>query len=110
KHLSLHRIGLLEYDVASALMQRLDFAVASSPRALIEKSGSAANLLDHGLPVILNRDDARYPGVTADFPLPDEQLIDGTKDLADKLFSLPKRQPVSRLDKVTASFLRALEA
>ncbi|MEM8549298.1 MAG: hypothetical protein AAGF10_00760 [Verrucomicrobiota bacterium] len=109
EHLSLHQLGLLELDAASALMQRLDFAVASSPRALIEKSGSAANLLDHGVPVIINRDDARYPGVAANFPLPDELLIDGTNGLAKKLFRLPKRRPLSRLDEIASLFLRDLE-
>jgi hypothetical protein len=41
----------------SVLFQALDFGIATSPWALIGKSGSVAAMLDHGLPVVVTRDD-----------------------------------------------------
>jgi len=41
----------------SHLLQACDFGVATHPWALIEKSGTTATLLEHGLPVLVPRDD-----------------------------------------------------
>lgn len=109
EHLRLAMLGRLSAAQASQLMHGLDFGVATSPRALIEKSGSATAMLEHGLPVLINRDDVRYPGLANDFPLPDEQLIDFRGRLPDNFFTLPKREPMWRLDAVAEQFLKTLE-
>ena len=41
----------------SHILQLLDIGIATTPWALIEKSGSVAAMLDHGLPVLVTRDD-----------------------------------------------------
>ena len=41
----------------SQLLQNLDLGVSASPWALVGKSGTIAAMLDHGLPVIVGRDD-----------------------------------------------------
>ena len=40
----------------------LDFGISSNPLALVDKSGSIAAMLDHGLPVINIRDDVQFKG------------------------------------------------
>ncbi|HYP15851.1 MAG TPA: hypothetical protein VEQ65_01460, partial [Opitutus sp.] len=41
----------------SHVLQAADFGLATHPWALIEKSGTTATLLEHGLPVLVPRDD-----------------------------------------------------
>jgi hypothetical protein len=43
----------------SKILQALDFGVATSPRQLIQKSGSVAAMLEHGLSLLVTRDDWR---------------------------------------------------
>jgi hypothetical protein len=43
----------------SKILQALDLGLATTPRQVIQKSGSAAALLEHGLPVLITRDDWR---------------------------------------------------
>ena len=47
----------------SQFLMEMDFGIATTPLALIGKSATAAAMLDHGLPVIVNRNDVRYAGV-----------------------------------------------
>jgi hypothetical protein len=54
-----HALGPREPQEISRLLAQLDFGVATSPWALIEKSGATAAFLDHGVPVLVPRDDWR---------------------------------------------------
>ena len=66
----------------SRLLQNFDFGLATTPWQLIEKSGTAAAMADHGLPVIVPRNDVdlRVSGVrqtrNALHYLLDERLTD----------------------------------
>ena len=53
----MHALGELPPDEVSRALLALDFGVATSPWALIGKSGAAAAMLDHGLPVVVTRND-----------------------------------------------------
>jgi hypothetical protein len=53
----MHALGELDAADVSRALLALDFGVAASPWALIGKSGAAAAMLDHGLPVVVTRDD-----------------------------------------------------
>jgi glycosyltransferase involved in cell wall biosynthesis len=44
----------------SEFLHAADFGIAASPWELIGKSGTVASMLEHGLPVIVNRDDVRF--------------------------------------------------
>ena len=46
----------------STLLQFADFGIATTPRLLIGKSGSAQAMLEHGLPVYVTRNDWRPAG------------------------------------------------
>jgi hypothetical protein len=55
-------------------LQSLDFGIATTPWLLIGKSATAAAMIDHGLPVIVTRDDVRF-GVTAEGADPVHPLL-----------------------------------
>jgi hypothetical protein len=46
----------------SKVLQTLDLGLATSPRQIIQKSGSVAAMLEHGLQVLVTRDDWRLRG------------------------------------------------
>ena len=57
------RLGERSLDEISRFFSYLDFGVSTTPLALIGKSSCVAAMLDHGLPVIVNRDDVHFRGV-----------------------------------------------
>lgn len=94
----------------SRVFQAADLGLAPHPWALIGKSGAAAALLDHGLPVLVPRDDW-----TPRFALPPAapetdrlaRLTDLTPDLAAAWLGR-RCAPAPILPRVTAAFLATL--
>lgn len=84
--------------IISALLQMADFGIAGSPWQLIGKSGTAAAMLDHGLPVIVTRDDFQ-PFVHPDEPPSSDPLVHRCDEqLEAKLAEgLPRREPRARV-------------
>jgi hypothetical protein len=82
----------------------VDFGIATTPLALIGKSATATAMLEHGLPVIVNRDDVRYAG--ADPAPPGVILMD--EGLVGALQHAQRREPHSRLPAVADQFLESL--
>lgn len=73
------KFGEQPAETISALMQIADFGISASPWQLIGKSGSAAAMLDHGLPVVVSRDDFQ-PRIAPDSrPLPIRYSIFATR-------------------------------
>jgi hypothetical protein len=107
--LSFVNLGVQEVEVVSQLLQEADFGIAASPWQLIGKSGSATAMLEHGLPVIVNRDDwhARDIGEPGDELDPLLHRCDGL--LEGKLVAgLPKREPMNRAPEIARQFVRGL--
>lgn len=65
----------------SKILQTLDLGLATSPRQLIQKSSSIAAMLEHGLPVLVTRNDWRLRGEKAQ---PTDRLA---RLLSPKLFA-----------------------
>lgn len=93
----------------SQLFQALDLGVATSPWSLIGKSSATAAMLDHGLPVVVPRDDCRLRSGSGPEPAPHPLLLK-----ADETFwvalrrGLPGRVPRLRVAEVAETMLRAL--
>lgn len=103
-------LGELSTLAISSALQALDFGIAASPFALIEKSGSVAAMLEHGLPVVVTRDDWHLNS-DACVPTTKEPLLARLADLSqDQLlaFVAQRREPASRLPSVAECFLNAL--
>jgi len=75
----------------SRILQALDIGVATTPRQVIQKSGSVAAMLEHGLPVLVTRDDWRLRGPDA----PPEES--STQLISPKEFALLKTLPARNL-------------
>jgi hypothetical protein len=90
----------------SALMLAADFGIAASPWSIIGKSGSAAAMLDHGLPVIVTRDDFR-PRVRATQPPTLDPLVHRVDDdlEADLVAGLIRRVPCASAPEIAAKLL-----
>ena len=88
-------------EIISALLQKADFGIAASPWGLIGKSGTVAAMLDHGLPVIVTRDDF-HSFHRADRPPSVDPLVHHCDDQleAKLLAGLPKRPPLAQVDEV----------
>jgi hypothetical protein len=87
-----------------------DFGIAPHPWALLGKSGAAAAMLDHGLPVLAPRDEWRLRGprapATGDEPL-FARLADLDDARTDRWLAL-RREPESSLPRVATLFLKSL--
>jgi hypothetical protein len=71
----------------SKILQALDLGLATTPRQVIQKSGSVAAMLQHGLPVLVIRDDWRLRGPDS----PREET--SSRLLSPKQFALLKTLP-----------------
>lgn len=94
----------------SHLLQAVHFGIATHPWALIGKSGTTATLLEHGLPVLVPRDDWQL----RDGPIgaPEDPLLRRLADLTPAQFPRwleERREPASRLPTVATQFLFELD-
>jgi len=105
------KFGEQPVETISALMQIADFGISASPWQLIGKSSSTAAMLDHGLPVIVSRDDFQ-PRIASSLPPSSDPLFhlcDAT--LEPKLVAgLKKSPPRPRLGEIAAQFCRLLDS
>ena len=103
--------GELPPTTVSHLLRAADCGIAPHPWALIAKSGAAAAMLEHGLPVLVPRDDWQRRGSATPAPgSPDPLLIrlaglDGPR--TDRWLAA-RRPPESALGPAAASLLAAL--
>jgi hypothetical protein len=90
----------------SAFLQGMDFGLATTPWQLIGKSGTTAAMIDHGLPVVVARDDEDY-GIEC--PLPAASLlhkVDG--NLSAWMLGVRPAPPRARLSEVARRFIADL--
>ena len=97
--------GELPPSVISSYLQSADFGIATSPLSLIGKSGSAAAMQEHGLPVIVSRleDLSEDENVGMGFLLLDHSF-------EENLMKVRKTQTFSRVDSTGDLLLRTLKA
>jgi len=90
----------------SAFLRAADFGIASMPWQLVEKSGTTASMLEHGLPVIVNRDDIHFDQL--EHVETRHGLIKMNSRLSENLASLTRREPMERLTATAQGFLALL--
>lgn len=96
----------------SLLLQSLDFGIGTHPWALAGKSGAIAAMLDHGLPVVVPRDDWALRQGPASVPSIDPLMI-RLSDMPPELMAgrlAARRPPAPRLDSIARAFVASLEA
>jgi hypothetical protein len=103
--------GELDAATVSHLLVAADFGIAPHPWELIGKSGVAAAMLEHGLPVLVPRDDWRLHGALALPALACDPLLARLKDLdaarTDRWLAT-RRKPESALPRTADALLYAL--
>lgn len=96
----------------SRLLQTLDFGIATHPWALLGKSGAVAAMLDHGLPIIVPRDDWALRNRPIDVPAIDNLIIP-LSEMPPELMAgriARKQAPAARLPGIAWAFLESLES
>jgi len=103
------RLGELSAERLSQYLLALDAGLTMTPWLLAEKSSAISTMLDHGLPVIVNRDELRFDAFPPDRFVPEEGLVRLDPALVDLLPSLPKRPPrPDSVEHTAEAFLRSL--
>jgi hypothetical protein len=97
-------LGERSPEEISTFLQSIDFGIATTPWSLIGKSGTAAAMLDHGVPVVVTRND----GSTVDGAVPDPLLYPLDRNLPRWLLEARGRPPHERLPDIAQRFLREL--
>lgn len=73
----------------SLILQTVDIGIATTPRQMLQKSGSIAVMLEHGLQVLVTRDDWHLRGFKPHLPEPYSRLL--TAQEFATLQTLPRR-------------------
>lgn len=101
-------LGELTPEAVSSYFHQLDFGVAATPLTLIGKSGSVAAMRDHGLPVLVPRNDwTPRCEVQLSYGEPGIFLCTPEMELGDQFLQV-KRVRASSIDVVVPQFLSTL--
>lgn len=103
------KLGELPVERISQVFHEIDCGIATSPYSIIGKSSTVAAMLEHGLPVIVNRNDTEWCSPAEQNQEPLLHLMD--ESLPDELNrGLPRLSPSSRLPLTARQFLQDLNA
>ena len=102
------KFGEHSQNVVSQYLQSLDFGLATTPYCAIGKSGTVAAMLDHGLPVIVNREERQWIMDAEGTPNEEPLLIRLKDGLQELKAGLPRGPAQSRLPAVAGKFLSDL--
>jgi hypothetical protein len=108
RHVPMMRLGEQPVERISELLNSVDFGIATSPYALLGKSGTVAAMLDHGLPVIVNREDSPFGSASPLDATAEDLVIRLDAQLAGRLSAATRREPQWRLPAVANQFLADL--
>jgi hypothetical protein len=109
KEITIISLGAQSPERISEVLQAADFGIATHPWALLEKSGTTVSMLEHGLPVLVPRDDweSRDGTLTA----ARDPLLRRMSDFPPAEFSAwlrLRRPPAAQLPTLAASFVNQL--
>jgi hypothetical protein len=104
-------LGERDTDFVSTYLRWADFGLATVPAALVEKSGSVAAMVEHGLRVIVTSDNWQLPGCSqaTEWSGPDIYSLSAASSVLTAC-GLPKGRIESRREGVTSSFLNMLQS
>jgi glycosyltransferase involved in cell wall biosynthesis len=100
--ISFRKLGPQTPEQLAEFFADVDFGIATTPWEIIGKSASVAAMLEHGLPVIVNRDDVHCSGWREEGY--DAQLIKMDERLPERLLAA-RRRPFASCRAQTASRL-----
>jgi hypothetical protein len=101
-------IGERSLEDISVFLQSIDFGIALTPWQLIAKSGATAAMLDHGVPVIVSRDDVNYGVDTPEMATPLLYRMDS--ELPLRLLNARRQSPRNRMPELAERFIADIDA
>jgi hypothetical protein len=107
-HVPMFCLGEQPAQRISELLNSVDFGIATTPLALIGKSATVAAMFDHGLPVVVNRDDCRWPAPNTADDRATMLVIPMGQDLAARLRDARRLPAAWRLPNVATQWLGEL--
>jgi hypothetical protein len=107
--IAFERKGELTPEEVAGVFAQTDFGIATTPWELIGKSGSVAAMTEHGLPVVVNRDEVHFRGWRDEDAGLSPLLIKMGRDLGERLAQARRREPRSIREEVAAQFLADLK-
>jgi hypothetical protein len=106
----LQKLGELSVARVSHFLRNLDFGIAATPWLAIGKSSATAAMLDHGLPVMVTRNDSQPRARLEIEPPANPLLIQADRDVSEHfLAGLPRRAPRHSAGDLAAEFVRRLQ-
>jgi hypothetical protein len=102
------RLGEQPASRISELLNTADFGIATTPLALVGKSATVAAMFDHGVPVVVNRDDCRWTAPTTADDREAALVIRIGDGLAARLRDARRLPAAWRLPSVAAQWLGEL--
>ncbi|MBV8144369.1 MAG: glycosyltransferase [Gammaproteobacteria bacterium] len=108
QHFRFARLGERSVAEISMFLQSIDFGIATTPWQLIGKSASTAAMLDHGLPIIVSRDDVDVGAHNLQGHDPLLQRM--TAALPEWLLQVRRRSPRESLSTMAARFTADIRA
>jgi hypothetical protein len=108
RNIKIRRLGEQPLEsIAEFFSSEIDFGISTTPWALTGKSATVASMLEHGLPVIVNRDDWH-----STIEIPEQAfsplLIRMDNSFFAKLSASRRSEPKAILPEIAAQFLRDL--
>ena len=104
------KLGALPVERVSQYLRNLDFGIAATPWQVIGKSSATAAMLDHGVPVMVTRNDSQPRQRLPIDPPADSLLILADGDVSQRFFTgLPRRAPRHSAQDLAAEFVRQME-
>jgi hypothetical protein len=94
----------------SSVLHTADFGIATTPLALIGKSATAAAMFDHGLPVIVNREDGGWPPSPIADPRQAALIIRLGDGFGDRLRASQRLPARWRLPEIATQWIETLRA
>jgi hypothetical protein len=107
-HVPMLRLGEQPAERISELLNSVDFGIATTPLALIGKSATVAAMFDHGLPVVVNRDDCHWPAPKTADDREAALVIPMNQDLSARLRDARRLPAAWRLPSVASQWLGEL--
>ena len=102
------RLGEQSAEKISQFFNSIDYGIAATPYDIIGKSGPVAAMLEHGLPVIVNRQDSWRHSIDAALEDDNKLLCKMDPDLPDRIIHLNREPKKPKLTMITEQFISDL--
>lgn len=104
------KLGELSFARVSQYLRNLDIGIAATPWLAIGKSSATAAMLDHGIPVMVTRNDCQPRQRLQIDPPSDPLLILAEHDVTERILAgFPRHEPRHTAGDLAEEFIRRME-